>query len=225
MRFTPEKTAHGVLETLSAGLCDRFQSHRGDARTLLIAHPSLRVPRWPGRGGNGNPFGLELRLTTGTGRGGDVPEALLRCASAELPFLDGVFSCVTLYHVIAEGGEAELEEACRVLAPGGHLLVVGLNHCGWVGFDAGAWNGVPRLHALRVRHRLSDLGMVVEGQFGAGLLGRNRPAVIADGWKRLALPLADIVLLHARHLHRPIASRPRLKNLPAGLAPTALAGR
>jgi SAM-dependent methyltransferase len=148
----------------------------------------------------------------------------VRCATAELPFIDAAFRVVVLYHVIASGEEPELPEACRVLAPGGDLVIVGLNHCGWTGFDAGAFAEVPRLHPARVRRRLRHMGMVLAGHFGAGLLGRNRPGVLAQTWQRPIVSVADVVLLHARHANRPSMTVARLKDVPVGLAPTAFAG-
>jgi hypothetical protein len=221
-RTGPGGSAHGTLTRLSSGLWSRVRVERADACTLVIAHASLPWPDVPGAGRRGSSFGLSLGLLAGSAQqpAGDGPRLL--CDSAELPFVDSVFRGVTLYHVIGEGGEAELAEACRVLAPGGDLLVVGLNHCGWAGFDSGVCAGVPRLHSARVQYRLRELGMIVEARLGAGLFGRERPAVLEHGWQRLAVAVADVVLLRARHLHRPAAARPNLKEIPAGLAPTAI---
>lgn len=217
--------AQDSLARLSSGLWSRVRIRPANRSTLLIAHAALPWPDSPDATGCGASLGLSLGLIAGNAQSAGAQAPRLHCDSTELPFLDGAFRSVTLYHIIGEGSEAELAEACRVLAPGGDLLVIGLNHCGWAGFDSGVWAGVPRLRSAQVYRRLGDLGMVVEARLGAGLFGRERPAVLEHGWRRLALPVADIVLMRARHVHRPTASRPKMKEVPAGLAPTALASQ
>lgn len=207
-------------------LCERFRSERAHSRSLVIAHASLADAAGVILGGESvTAFGLSLTLRAGADRAAPAAWPGVHCATGELPFIDGAFRCVTLYHVIASGDEAELREACRVLAPGGDLIIVGLNHCGWTGFDSGAWAEVPRLRPARVRRKLRELDMVLAGHLGAGLLGRSRPGVMEQAWQRPIVSVADVVLLHARHVNRPFMTLSRLKSAPAGLAPTAIAGR
>lgn len=222
---TSSSVRTAALERLSAGLCQQVRQARANARSLCIAHPSLCQNSAPSGDSTGSAFGLNLVLPAGGGRCAGNAGRAVRCSSAELPFIDAAFRSVILYHVIAAGSEAELAEACRVLAPGGDLLIVGLNRSSWAGLDRASWPQLPRLHAVRVTLRLRDYGLAVEERLGAGVCGRSRPAVVQRGWQRVLLPVTDIALLCARHLHRPVAGRPRLKDVPAGLAPTAFVGR
>ncbi|MEJ8567607.1 hypothetical protein [Elongatibacter sediminis] len=214
------------LEFLSNGLCKRIRAGRAIEGRLLIRHPSVRPEREPVWGSGENAMaGPSIRLAAGMNAAAKVDRAVMECETAELPFTDGAFRSVTLYHVLADGTEPELGEACRVLASDGDLLVVGLNHCGWSGFDAGYRPELPRLRPGAVRRRLLEFDVVLHARYGAGFLGRPHPADMGRGAWRLALPAADIVLLHARHVRPMGMARPRLKDVPAGWAPTALAGR
>lgn len=226
MTRTTDRSSTGcsTLDRLSAGLCDHYRLARRHARILQIAHASLTAPDVSG-GEGVRSFGLGLVMRCGDGLTEGPEGRLVRCASGELPFVDEAFRSVILYHVIENGDEAELEEACRVLVPGGDLLIIGVNRTSWVGIDGRAWPELPRLHGVRVSMRLRALGMRVEERQGAGLLGRARPAVIGRRWQGLVLPVADVVLLRARHRNQPLAQSPKLKDVPAGLAPTTLTVR
>lgn len=135
----------------------------------------------------------------------------IACDPAQLPFQDGVFSMVVLHHVVGSGGEPELGEAVRVLARSGVLLVLGLNRLGWRYRTQGDLRRLPGLAPLKVRTRLEQLGMVVQGFAGAGLGGRSRPAFMSDGLLGLAAPLADLVLLQVRHRDSPGATPLRFR--------------
>lgn len=214
----------GVVQSLSRGLCRRIAVRNPGRGKLLIAHGS--VFRDAAAGDEANPvLGLNLSLRHGARQEAAVSGPVLECASDALPFVDGAFHHVTLFHVLADGREDELEEACRVLAPGGDLVIVGISRMSWTGLDGRHAPDLPRIQRGRLHRQLDLRGMAVEGICGAGLMGRSRPRVIGTGWWRLVLPVADVVLLHARHRQRPTAIRPRLKDVPAGLAPTAIAGR
>ena len=125
------------------------------------------------------------------------------CDSAQLPFQDRVFSMVVLHHVIGSGDEAELAEAVRVLARTGVLLLLGLNRMGWRYRTQDEIRRLPGIAPLRVKSRLEQLGMTMQGFAGAGLGGRQRPVFMSAGLSGLAAPLADIVLLQARHRNSP----------------------
>ncbi|HET6591499.1 MAG TPA: hypothetical protein VFG48_01155 [Xanthomonadales bacterium] len=144
--------------------------------------------------------GLAISLnqsdTTGAGQ-------RLACASGQLPFQDRVFSMVVLHHVVGDGDEAELAEAVRVLSRNGVLLLLGLNRMGWRYRAQGRAQPLPGLAPLRVKGRLERLGMTMQGFAGAGLCGRPRPAFMGTGLSGLATPLADLVLLQARHRDSP----------------------
>ncbi len=90
------------------------------------------------------------------------------CESAQLPFQDRVFSMVVLHHVIGSGEEPELTEAVRVLARSGVLLLLGLNRMGWRYRTQDDIRRLPGIAPLRVRSRLEQLGMTMQGFAGAG---------------------------------------------------------
>jgi len=139
-----------------------------------------------------------------------------------LPFQDAVFRRVVLFLVTRNGTERELDEACRVLAPGGELLVLGLNRRSWSGLGRYRGGPVPRMDVASVRNSLQAHDMELNCVLGAGLLGQARPVM---EWKRLsgiALPLADLVVLRARHRNRPAVTRLQMKKFPARALPTAV---
>ena len=127
----------------------------------------------------------------------------VRCESAQLPFQDRAFSMVVLHHVVGDGEEAELAEAVRVLAGHGVLLLLGLNRMGWRYRTQDDIRRLPGLAPLRLKSRLERLGMVMQGFAGAGLCGWSRPAFLGSGLSGMATPLADLVLLQARHRDSP----------------------
>lgn len=135
----------------------------------------------------------------------------LRCTSAQLPFQDHAFQMVVLHHVVSEGAEPELAEAVRVLARHGVLLLVGLNRMGWRYRTQDGIRRLPGLAPLQVRGRLEQLGMTMQGFAGAGLAGLSGPAFLSGGLAGLAAPLADLVLLQARHRDSPAATPLRFR--------------
>jgi SAM-dependent methyltransferase len=143
----------------------------------------------------------------------DEPSAAgqrVQCAAGQLPFQDRAFSMVVLHHVIGSGEEAELAEAVRVLARQGILLLLGLNRMGWRYRRQDEIRQLPGIAPLRVRSRLEGLGMTMQGFAGAGLAGRKRPEFMGAGLSGLAAPLADLVLLQARHRDSPEVTPLRL---------------
>ena len=69
-------------------------------------------------------FGVFISLNKGNEPGSDQP---ILCETACLPFQDSVFSMVVLHHVVSNGMESELDEAVRVLARDGVLIIRGIN--------------------------------------------------------------------------------------------------
>lgn len=146
------------------------------------------------------PFGVSISLSQ---EGRSDAGSRVCCASAQLPFQDGVFSMVVLHHVIGAGDEAELVEAVRVLSRSGVLIVLGLNRMGWRYRAQDDIRRLPGLAPLKVKARLEQLDMTMQGFAGAGLGGAQRPAFMSAGLLGLATPLADLVLLQARHRDAP----------------------
>jgi len=127
----------------------------------------------------------------------------LCCLSSSLPFQERVFRMVVLHHVIEDGSEPDLEEACRVTARNGVLILLGLNRAGWRYRSQGRIRRLPGLAPLTVRNRLEQLGMKMNGFAGAGLLGQRKPVFMNSGLAGLGAPLADVVILQATHRDSP----------------------
>jgi len=194
------------------------QSNR-QGSVLLIKHPLLPWPEAESVARDKQCFGQALHLSLGRGT---ERYSGLQLSSDELPFVDATFRQVALWHVIATGKEAELEEACRVLQPGGELLVLGLNQMA-VGarFDRTAIE-LPRLHRQSLDERLSELDMEVTGAWGSGLAGIGSTIFRQDGWSGILLPFADQVVLRVEHVHPAGLSPLRMERFQAGVAPSGL---
>ncbi len=137
-----------------------------------------------------------VSLNKGNEPGFDQP---ILCETASLPFQDSVFSMVVLHHVVSDGKESELDEAVRVLARDGVLIILGINRMGWRFRSQGRLRRLPGIAPLKVKSRLDRLDMTMQGFAGAGLLGLRRPVCMSSGLAGLGSPIADVVLLQARH--------------------------
>jgi len=207
-----------VLKSLSEGLL-RSAGRTGVKGNLLeIHHP--HAPRFEPvfLHAASEVYGLSISLSQderSTGR------QKLRCESAQLPFQDGVFQVVVLHHVISDGAEPELEEAVRVLARDGVLILLGLNHIGWRFRIQGSGGRLPGMAPLRVKTQLEALQMTMQGFAGAGLFGMSRPLWMNSGLASLGAPLADLVLLQARHENSPEVTPIQFRNSRSGVVQSA----
>jgi hypothetical protein len=127
------------------------------------------------------------------------PDQPVLCATASLPFQDKVFNRVVLHHVVSDGMEPELAEAVRVLTRDGVLIILGINRLGWRFRFQGRWRPLPGIAPLKVKSRLDRLDMTMQGFAGAGLFGVRRPVFMSSGLAGLGSPIADVILLQARH--------------------------
>ncbi|MEJ2402350.1 MAG: hypothetical protein P8Y52_13300 [Xanthomonadales bacterium] len=185
-----------TLKDLSEGLL-RSAGRTGERGNLLeIHHPAAPLFDPVFLHSESEVFGVSISLSTDSD-GGSGPR--LCCASSDLPFQDRVFRMVVLHHVIGDGREPELEEACRVTARNGVLIVLGLNRGGWRYRTQGAIRRLPGLSPWSVKDRLERLGMNMQGFAGAGLLGQRKPRFMNRGLGGLGAPLADVVILQATH--------------------------
>jgi hypothetical protein len=141
-------------------------------------------------------FGVLVSLNKGNEPGFDQP---ILCETACLPFQDSVFSMVVLHHIVSNGKEPELDEAVRVLARDGVLIILGINRMGWRFRSQGRVRRLPGIAPLKVKSCLDRLDMTMQGFAGAGLLGLRRPVFMSSGLAGLGSPIADVVLLQARH--------------------------
>ena len=189
-----------TLKNLSEGLL-RSAGRTGVSGHLLeIHHPSAPVFDPVFLHTASEAFGVSLSLcqhdTAVSGR-------RVCCDSASLPFQDRVFKMVVLHHVIGEGSEPELAEACRVTARDGVLILLGLNRFGWRFRTQGKIRRLPGLVPLTVRNELERQGMKMQGFAGAGLCGQSKPAFMSSGLSALGSPVADVVILQASHVDSP----------------------
>lgn len=193
------KRAESNLETLkflSEGLL-RSAGCTGERGNLLeIHHPSAPLFDPVFLHSESEAFGVSISLSAD--RAGESGQRVC-CVSSSLPFQDRVFRVVVLHHLIGDGSEPELEEACRVTAHSGVLILLGLNRAGWRYRTQGSIRRLPGLAPLAVREQLERLGMKMQGFAGAGLLGQRKPRFMNEGLGSLGAPLADVVILQAAH--------------------------
>jgi SAM-dependent methyltransferase len=196
-------TGQQTLKQLSEGLLESAGRTGFRGNVLEIHHPRAPLfdPVFLHVASESRGLSISLSQFDATGVGQRVA-----CSSAQLPFQDHVFNMVVLNHVVGNGDEAELAEAARVLARNGVLLLLGLNRIGWRYRVQGRAHALPGLAPFRVRTQLERLGLTMQGFVGAGLCGRPRPAFMGAGVSLLAAPLADILLLQARHQDSPEAT-------------------
>ncbi len=212
-----QETLRGLSEGLlrSAGrtglLSDTLEIHHGAAPLFdpVFLHSASEN------------FGVSLSLNKGSRAG---PAQRIHCDTSELPFQDKTFSMVVLHHVLGHGKEAELSEAVRVLARDGVLIVLGLNRLGWRYRSQGRIRRLPGLAPLKVKFELDHLGMTMQGFAGAGLLGMSRPVFMSSGLAGLGSPLADVILLQARHNDSPELTPLRFRESRSGVVQSAPMG-
>lgn len=188
------------LRDLTEGLLNSASKVRLQNHTLHIHHgfaPPIDRALLHSRS---ESFGVYLGLHQGrellTGQ-------RVHCNSAALPFQDRVFSRILLHHVLTDGTEPELAEVVRVLADDGLLFILGLNRQGWRYRTQGKFRALPGLSPFRIKAQLDRLNMTMQGYAGAGLLNRQRPQFMAYGWSVLGLPVADVIMMQARHQDGP----------------------
>jgi hypothetical protein len=163
-------------------------------------------------------FGVLVSLNKGYEPDSDQP---VLCETANLPFQDSVFSMVVLHHVVSDGMESELEEAVRVLSRDGVLIIVGLNRLGWRFRSQGRLRRLPGIAPLKVKSRLVQLDMTMQGFAGAGFFGMQRPVFMSSGMAGLGSPIADVVLLQARHNNGPEMTPLKFRKLVSGAVQSA----
>lgn len=166
-----------------------------------------------------------------------------RCAIESLPLENECLGVVLVSQAAWVASGDWLEELCRVLKPGGTLLVSGVNRFGLGGLGRGARvapavkepaarglsnaaNNSSRatLSALALRKQLENQDMRVTGLFGAGFLRGPSPRDMSVGLARLLAPLADVLLLEARKAEPPSSRLVLDSRMRAVGAPSALAG-
>jgi len=207
-----------TLKVLSEGLL-RSAGRTGVKASLLEIHHPCAPPFDPVFLHTASEvYGVSISLNQDECKGMDQK---VQCESGQLPFQDGAFQMVVLYHVVSNGVEPELAEAVRVLARDGVLILLGLNRMGWRFRTQGRIRRLPGMAPLKVKTRLEELQMTMQGFAGAGLGGMNRPAWMHSGFSSLGAPLADVVLLQARHTNSPEVTPLRFRKSHSGVVQSA----
>ena len=196
----PAESDPEVLKNLSEGLLRSAGRTAARGHLLEIHHPNAPLFDPVLLHAASDTFGVSISLSQSDSAGDGQ---LVRCESGCLPFQDRVFNRVVLHHVVGDGSEDELAEAVRVRARNGVLIMLGLNRMGWRYRAQNRVHRLPGIAPFRVRARLEELEMTMQGFAGAGLAGRSRPAFMANGLTGLGASVADIVLLQARHRDSP----------------------
>ena len=191
-----------ILTSLSEGLIKSTGGMGRSRHSLEIHHPAVSNFNHLQQPTGIQGFGLSLSFVLGSH---PLPGQSLHCDTAKLPFQDRVFSRVVLHHAISQGREPELSEAVRVLDTDGVLIILGLNRLGWCYRFQGKGRELPGMAPLIIKHELDRLNMTMEGFAGAGLFGQSRPRFMSSGLAGLGSPLADVILLKARHNDGPTA--------------------
>ena len=104
-----------------------------------------------------------------------------------------------------------------MLARGGVLILLGLNRMGWRYRTQDRVHRLPGMAPLTVKSRLEELEMTMQGFAGAGLGGMKRPVWMHSGLSSLGAPVADLVLLQARHRDSPEATPLRFSKPRSGV--------
>lgn len=191
---------------------------------LMLFNPAVVEPEFSTFSEYGGELVLRMESTGESSRlcWGEIP--VVRAHSHELPLQTESHGLVLLSHVVSNGTEPELDEACRVLQPGGVLLIMGLNHIGFRFFRERSGRDVPGLRPLMVRERLERLDMNVRILLAAGFMNRQWPDNINSGAARILVPVADLLMIVARKNEPRLASPFKRTQLRTVSAPSALAG-
>lgn len=124
--------------------------------------------------------------------------ALIHARLSALPFEDVAFDLIVLQHLISDGSEAVLNEAMRVLAPGGDIIISGLNHAGMDYHSKSQSKKFPAIKINKVSHLLKSNSFTITHSLRAGFAGMAWPKA-AEGWQGSSLPFSDRVALQAHH--------------------------
>ncbi|NYZ63991.1 methyltransferase domain-containing protein [Luteimonas deserti] len=190
-----------------------LDSERSLVGEALGAHPGLPwlwlSPGDPGHDAAGRGLHLVRR--------GDRLTGPVRCA-CPLPLPSEAFGAVVLQHVVGNGDEALLEEAARVLAPGGHLWLLVLNpltpyRWRWRGC------GIASAEPLTWRRRLRDAGLAPDAvSRGVGPSWREQPATEVQNGPGFRAAYA----LRGQKRHLPLTPVRQTRALPLPSAAPAL---
>ena len=217
-----------ILDLLEKRVCGEWErsidNHPPVAPSLVIFNQAVPPPDFELSGGYNEGMALslksgleEVRLLWGETTVGFT-------SSADLPIQSSSLGAVFLSHIVADGSEPELEEACRVLQPGGMLLIMGLNRYGVRYLKDRTKSGLPGIRPLLVRERLEQNEMSVKRMLAAGFFNSARPGRMNTGPGRALVPVSDLLLIIARKYEPRLFTPVSRRQLHTARAHSALAG-
>jgi len=185
------RTAH---QSLAVELIQPLlQQHRPEA-VLVLKHDAVgELPLNPV-----SPVQI-IRLSTDE----TAKDAVVQGRLSALPFADAAFDLVVLQHLVGDGSEGVLQEALRVLVPGGDIVISGLNSAG-VRYQLGnRAEQFPGLKLNRIIYQLNSRSFKIKHCLRMGLAGMSWPLRrndwFRDSWYRVPMPFADYVVVHGHH--------------------------
>jgi len=189
-----QESTRTAQQTLLAGLLQPLLESRRPQQVLVLQHAAVgdleMTPLSPAQ---------VIRMSTDM----QAENAVLQGRLGALPFGNETFALIVLQHLVGDGREAVLREALRVLAPGGDLLISGLNSTGLRYRCGNRAEQFPGLRLNRVSCFLKSQSFKIERCLRMGLAGMSRPVQKDSGpgnhWAGLVLPFADWVVLHGHH--------------------------
>lgn len=126
---------------------------------------------------------------------GDRAEGSLVCRTGNMPFRDGEFDLVVAQHMLGDGREPELHEFCRVIRPGGQLLVIGAGR--YCGTRKQQEREQPSMNVASVIRALRSHDFEIRQCQGIGL--RRRPVCLEAGWQKPLLKFSNLILVRGKH--------------------------
>jgi SAM-dependent methyltransferase len=126
---------------------------------------------------------------------GDTAEGSLVCRTRSLPFMDDVFDVAVVYHLLGDGLEPELQEAGRVIRPGGQLLVIGTGR--FSGTRKKHGREQPSMKVQSIIRQMRSLDFDIRKCQGIGLRGRSLR--LDARWQMPLLTFSNLILIRGRH--------------------------
>ena len=153
----------------------------------------------------------------------------------ELPFQDSSFDRIILFHMLTDGEESELKEACRVLSQSGRFIIIGLNRLGWTfrtqKSQASTEHQLPGIKLLKLRANLARLGMRSEYFAGTGIFGKDLPTsgllsgrLLVEGSRKLLAPVSDLVIMSGTSVDRSMVTPLRFRRTDRKVQSAAIHG-
>lgn len=126
---------------------------------------------------------------------GNSARGSLVCHTGSLPFRDEEFDMVLVQHMLSNGQEPELEEACRVIRPGGQLLMIGAGR--FCGARKKQDREQPSMNVGSILRNVRSRDFEIKQCEGFGM--RGRPVHLDARWQKPLLRFSNLILIRGRH--------------------------